>query len=107
MPKHSEIEFSDYNGQTIVLTNDYYLHIIDSHGSIMTEYYKNWEDTLKNPDYTGESSTKDGCKIYVQQNNKKRNYKSKYLVIVVNQQNLLTSLRFQKKLNFIKNLTKH
>ena len=72
--KQSDLEFIDFNGEVIVLTNYYYKHIIDRHGSEMTKYHKNWEETLKMPDFSGESKRTDGCKTYIQQNNAKRNY---------------------------------
>ncbi len=106
MAERGSLEFTDYNGEIIVLTDSYYNHIIERHGSEMTQFSKNWEETLKSPDFTGESKTKAGCKIYIQQNNKNRNFPAKYLVIVVNEINFITSVRFGSNLNFIKNLKK-
>lgn len=100
----NSIKFIDYFGNTIVLTNYYYNHIIERRGSEITKYHKNWEDTLKNPDYIGDSRKHTDCRVFVQKNNYQRNYPAKYFVIVVNELNLITSIRFGNKLDFIENL---
>ncbi len=100
----SQLEFTDFNNIEIVLNDYYYNHIIKKHGSIMTTYHENWVDTLKNPDYIGNGKTHEACNIYAQKNNNKRNYLAKYLIVVVNEGRLITSIRFGSNLNFVNNL---
>lgn len=100
----NNFRFADYLGNEIVLTNYYYKHIIERRGSEITKYHKSWEDTLKNPDYTGHSRKHNDCRIFIQKNNKHRNYPAKYFVVVVNGANLITSIRFGNDLNFIENI---
>lgn len=98
------LDFVDFEGNKIILNDYYYHHIIDKRGSEITKYHQNWIDTLKYPDYIGNSKSHPGCKIYVQERNKNRKFLSNFLIIVVNEANLITSIRFGKNLNFIKNL---
>jgi hypothetical protein len=100
----TSLEFIDYLGNKITLNDYYYQHIIKAHGSEMTSFYKNWIETLKNPDIVGNGKRYKDCKIYIQKNKKSRNFPAKYLVIVVNEINLITSIRFGRNLNFLENL---
>lgn len=102
----THLEFVDYEGRQIILTNYYYNHIIEEKGVKFTHFHDNWVDTLKFPDYIGTSKSFSDVRIYIQENNKKRKYWQKYLIVVVNGNNLITSARFGKNLNFVKNLTK-
>jgi hypothetical protein len=98
------LEFIDFANRTIFLSDQYYKHVIKEHGSVMTRYSKNWEETLKNPDYIGNSKSHEGCRVYIQKNDKKRHFQAKYLIIIVNEVNLITSVRFGSNLNFTINL---
>jgi len=102
--KEIYIDFVDFQGNKIFLNNYYDKHIREEHGSEMSSFYKYWEETLKYPDFTGTSKRYSECKIYITESNYERNYPAKYLAIVVNEVDLITSVRFATILNFINNI---
>jgi hypothetical protein len=62
------IEFTDFQDETIVLTNSAYNHInhiIDRHGSIVTKYVKFIAEALQHPYAFGNSKKYPDVKIYV------------------------------------------
>lgn len=72
----------------------------------MTKYHNYWLETLKTPDFFGYSKKHKDCKIYILKNNKSRNFLAKFLIVVVNDNHLITSIRFASNLDFVNNLRK-
>lgn len=96
------IEFTDFEDETIVLTNSAYNHIIDRHGSIVAKYVKFIAETLQHPYAFGNSKKYPGVKIYASKNTKEKNYPTNYLIIVVNEVNNITTMYFSKNINMIR-----
>lgn len=99
------IEFTDFQDETIVLTNSAYNHInhiIDRHGSIVTKYVKFIAEALQHPYAFGNSKKYPDFKIYASKNTKEKNYPTNYLIIVVNEVNNITTMYFSKNINIIR-----
>ena len=66
----------------------------------MYNYWENIKDTIQNPELIGECKTIAGVRVYIQENNKTRNFQSKYLVVVVNRNNDVSSAYFRNRINY-------
>ena len=73
---------------------------MDGRGYEFCGYWKNIKDTISNPDYVGKSKTHNTVRIYIQKNNSRRKFLSKFLIVIANSNNDVVSAGFRSKLNF-------
>jgi len=104
--KYPEFEVADHQNVIIRLTKHNWEHIIQRRGSEFHNYWDNIKDTVINPDIIAESKIDDKTRIYIQEKKVKRNFKSKYLIVLVNSNNDIITSWFSKKIKCFKNINR-